>query len=112
MRSNGPSPVVPFLIVGALWLLIFGPSLLAFLENVLLLFQATGTLIGLMVFWLLVFLLLASLIFTLFPSFKISCLSSTTQQSCSSDGEGFGLGTVILIVLFFVLFNCLSSSNS
>ncbi|XWS42787.1 hypothetical protein CRYUN_Cryun16bG0044400 [Craigia yunnanensis] len=40
MRSKGPSPLVPSLMVGVLGLVIFGPSLLSILDFVLPLFQA------------------------------------------------------------------------
>ncbi|KAL5767720.1 hypothetical protein ACOSP7_014316 [Xanthoceras sorbifolium] len=106
MASRGPSPLVPFVIVGVLGFTIFGPTLLAMVESVLQIFQAD-------LFFVMVLLLLSMLIMFIqllsifFPSFSFSSSPGNGNQQTSSSGfdsDGFGLGSLLMVVLFFVLY--------
>nr|DAD19392.1 TPA_asm: hypothetical protein HUJ06_020855 [Nelumbo nucifera] len=99
--GNGPSPLVPSLLVLAWGLVIFGPTLM---ENVSLLFQVFECLIPLIVF-VLVLLLVVGIFDKLFPSAYL--LSAVHQQpgSSSHEADGFGWGSLLLFLLFLVLYN-------
>ena len=110
MRNRAPSPLVPFLMVGALWLLICGPTLLSLLGSLVILFVADSegrfTFSIVMVLLTLLLLVLIQWPTVLFPGRRRSMyFSSAVQQASSSgyDGGGFGLGTLIMVVLYFIL---------
>ena len=110
MRNRAPSPLVPFLMVGALWLLICGPTLLSLLGSLVILFVADSegrfTFSIVMVLLTLLLLVLIQWPTVLFPGRRRSMyFSSAVQQTSSSgyDGGGFGLGTLIMVVLYFIL---------
>ncbi|KAJ4721394.1 Small rna degrading nuclease 3 [Melia azedarach] len=104
MRKRGPSPLGPSLIVGVLGFLIFGPTLLSIIEYVLTLFRAivegSGT-------FVIVLLLLVHWLSTFFPTLRFSSSPAIYRQTSSSgfDSDGFGFGSILLLVLFFVLYN-------
>lgn len=104
MRSRGPSPLVPSLMVGVLGLVILGPTLLSILEFVLPLFQAEGFYL-VMVIVLLSLLVLVQLLSIFFPAMPLFSSPSLQQTSSSAFDDGFGLGTILLLVLFLVLYN-------
>ncbi|EOY10375.1 hypothetical protein QUC31_010042 [Theobroma cacao] len=107
MRRSGPSPLVPSLMVGVLGLVIFGPTLQSILEFVLPLFEAgdseSDTFYVVMVLVLLLLLVLVQLLSTFFPTLHMFSSPSVQQTSSSAFDDGFGLGTLILVVLFLVL---------
>ncbi|XVF42717.1 hypothetical protein PTKIN_Ptkin01aG0386600 [Pterospermum kingtungense] len=111
MRSRGPSPLVPFLMVGVLGLVILGPTLLSILNFVLPLFQAgdsdSGSYDLAMVLVLVSLLVLVQQLSMFFPILPLLSPPSLQQTSGSAfyDDDGFGLGTLLLVVLFFVLYN-------
>lgn len=112
MRSRGPSPLVPSLMVGVLGLVILGPTLLSILEFVLPLFQAgdsdsSGGFYLVMVIVLLSLLVLVQLLSIFFPAMPLFSSPSLQQTSSSAFDDGFGLGTILLLVLFLVLYNFL-----
>ncbi|KAK9191119.1 hypothetical protein WN943_019730 [Citrus x changshan-huyou] len=115
MRSRGPSPVVPSVMVGVLGFVIFGPTLLSLLEYVLLPFQTweegSGTFMVLLL--LLSMLVLVHLLSSSFPTLRFSS-SPTFQQSSSSgfDSDGFGFGSLLLILLFLVLYHLMNYVKS
>ncbi|XWS58628.1 hypothetical protein CRYUN_Cryun08bG0051100 [Craigia yunnanensis] len=109
MRSKGPSPLVPSLMVGVLGLVIFGPTLLSILDFVQPLFQAGdsdgGSFYVLMVLVLLLLLVLVQLLSTFFPTLGMFSSPSVQQTSSSAFDDEFGLGTLLLVLLFLVLYN-------
>ncbi|XVE62409.1 hypothetical protein DITRI_Ditri06bG0115900 [Diplodiscus trichospermus] len=109
MRSKGPSPLVPSLMVGVLGLVIFGPTLLSILDFVMPLFEAGDSdgrsFYVVMVLVLLLLLVLVQLLSTFFPTSPIFSSPSVQQTSSSAFDDGFGLGTILLVLLFLVLYN-------
>ncbi|XWS57938.1 hypothetical protein CRYUN_Cryun09bG0215900 [Craigia yunnanensis] len=109
MRSRGSSPLVPSLMVEVLGLVIFGPTLLSILEFVLPLFQAgdpdSSSFYVALVLVLLLLLVLVQLLSTFFPTLRMFSSPSLHQTSSSAFDDGFGLGTLLLVVLFLVLYN-------
>ena len=107
MRSRGPSSLVPTLVVGVLGL-IFGPTLLSILESVLSLFEEgdpdSGSFYVVMLLVLLLLLVLVKLLSTFCPTLRMFS-SPRHQTSSSAFDDGFGLGTLLLVVLFLVLYN-------
>ncbi|CAK7341699.1 unnamed protein product [Dovyalis caffra] len=108
MRRRGPSPIVPSLMVGVLGLLIFGPMISSLAEYVLPLFHVGDEDVAFN-FWMvlpLLLLLLIHLISSCFPS-RGNRYFGTKQGSSSSsyDADGYGLGSLLLLVIFFVLYN-------
>ena len=111
MGSRGPSPLVPSLMLGALSLVIFGGTRQYVVEWVLaLMFQsgseeATGVASFMTLLLPISMLLIIHLLTKFFPGRNVS--SPVNQQSSSSayDAEGFGLGSLLLVVLFYVLYN-------
>ena len=115
MRNRGPSSLVPSIMVGALGLLICGPTLLSLLGSLVLLFQGGGadskgrfTFSFVMVLLTLLLLVLVQWLTVVFPGRPHSMYSSSAVQQTSSsgyDGGGFGLGTLLMVVLFLILYN-------
>ncbi|KAJ4721391.1 hypothetical protein OWV82_009080 [Melia azedarach] len=81
-RGAGPSPFVPSLLVVVLGLVIFGPNT-----------------------WLVIILLLALLIVQLLSTFSSISVIHDQSSSLAHDAEGFGFGTLLLILIYFVLYN-------
>jgi hypothetical protein len=115
MRERGPSPLVPFLMVAALGWFVCGPTLVTFMESVVSVLKIGEETEGKVAFsiLLLLLLLLVLLVHSLsmfFPTLGMSSFAITQQASGSSydaDGFrfGFGFGTLLLIVLFIILYN-------
>lgn len=115
MESRGPSPLVPSLVVGALGLIICRPTLLSLLEILVSLFQVgaeTDARANLAFVMLLLFLLLlvAHFVSSLFPTIVGMSSPITVHQTGSSEygadgGFGFGMGTMLLVLLFLVLYH-------
>lgn len=86
----GPSPIVPSLMVGALGLVIFGPSL------------ACNS-------WMLLpllLLLLINVISSWFPSSGDQYFGAKQGSSSGSiNDDEYGFGSFLLLVLFFILYN-------
>lgn len=110
----GPSPLVPSLLVGVLGLIIYGPTLLSFSGAVVpTLFEAGESIEGrATVVFVMVLLILVLLLVHFLSSFYsipgVSSFSSYYSDSSSSydaDSFGFGLGSFLLLVLFFLLYN-------
>ncbi|KAK8565011.1 hypothetical protein V6N13_020140 [Hibiscus sabdariffa] len=106
MRSEGPSPLVPSLMVGVLGLVIVGPTLLSVMEYVMPLFEAgdpeSGNFYAVMLLVLLLLLILVQLLSTFYPTSPIVYV----QQTGGSAGfdDGFGFGTLLFVLMFLVLF--------
>ncbi|KAJ0087168.1 hypothetical protein Patl1_08045 [Pistacia atlantica] len=111
MRNRGPSPLVPSLMVVVLGSVIFGPRLLSMMEFFSPLFEAgdsEGTLV--IVLLLLLMLLLIHFLSTFLPTLRFPSRPGFHQTSSSGfDTDGFGLGSLLLVVLFFVLYFGLNS---
>lgn len=116
-RRRGPSPLVPSLMVVVLSLVVFWPYILWLVSYLIVtLFQeeeeeeAGGVASSFMILLLpLSLLLLIQLLSARSPSsrFRISPQGKIWQNRRSDyyDGEGFGFGTLILVVLYFLLYN-------
>ncbi|TYH60143.1 hypothetical protein ES332_D08G273000v1 [Gossypium tomentosum] len=106
MSSEGPSPLVPSLMVGALGWVIFGPSFLSILDSVLPWAQAgdpdSGNFYVLLGFVLLLLLVLVQLLSKFFPTprLRVGMFLQTRSSSAGSD-DGFGLGTLLFVLMFF-----------
>lgn len=102
--SRGPSPWVPLVMVGVLVILVFG----SFLQTLL---GSFSPLLGLReqlddreaMFIMLLFLVLFLLLIQMTVNFK--------TDSFGYDGEGVGMGTVLLLLVFFVLYLIFTSSE-
>lgn len=108
MRNRGPSPLVPSLMVGVLSLIIFGPSLLYLSEYILPLFQGGDEEGGLVASFAILILpiILLVLIHLLTICFPVrNNRAGNLQIGSSGYDDGFGLGTLLLVVLFFILYN-------
>lgn len=106
MRNRGPSPVVPFLLVGVLGSVVFGPTVLSMMEFFSSLFE-TGDSESTLVIVLILLLMLVGIHFlsTFFPTLACrphGCFHQTT--SSGFDTEGCGLGSLLLVLLFLVLY--------
>lgn len=112
MARREPSPVVPALMVGVLSMVIFWPYIYFVVEGVGPLFQGgadagdTGSSIN-----FLMQLLLVSLTFIIHFLTASSPKASSARKLQSSrstygynEGEGFGLGTLLLVLLFVILY--------
>ncbi|KAF8034229.1 hypothetical protein BT93_C0498 [Corymbia citriodora subsp. variegata] len=114
-RGGGPSPLVPTLIVGALGVFILWPTSTWLVELVLPMFQSSGDDEGgvmsfVMVLLCLSLLFLIHFLTTFFPSHHFPTFVGLPHSSSSSyDGgcDGFGLGSLLFVALFFVLYNFL-----
>ncbi|KAB2018900.1 hypothetical protein ERO13_D08G238000v2 [Gossypium hirsutum] len=110
MSSEGPSPLVPSLMVGALGWVIFGPSFLSIMDSVLPWAQAgdpdSGNFYVLLGFVLLLLLVLVQLLSKFFPTprLRVGMFLQTRSSSAGSD-DGFGLGTLLFVLMFLVLYN-------
>ncbi|WCJ27678.1 hypothetical protein M5689_009406 [Euphorbia peplus] len=108
MGNRGPSPVVPFLAVGVLGLIIFGPLLMSLVEFVLPLFQASDeedeAPFSLFMVLPLILLLVVHLMSSVCPKFGSSYSSIQQTHAPSYDSGESGLGTLLLVLLFFVLY--------
>ncbi|KAJ6877453.1 hypothetical protein NC651_030253 [Populus alba x Populus x berolinensis] len=103
----GPSPIVPSLMVGVLGLVLFGPMIMSLADYILPLFQAGDEDVAFN-FWTVLPLLLLLLIHTIsscFPSRGSRYFGTKQGSSSSSYDDGYGLGSLLLLVLFFVLYN-------
>lgn len=108
MRNRGPSPLVPSLMVGVLSLIIFGPSLLYLSEYIIPLFQGGDEEGGLVASFAILILpiILLVLIHLLTICFPVrNNRAGNLQIGSSGYDDGFGLGTLLLVVLFFILYN-------
>ncbi|OWM64332.1 hypothetical protein CDL15_Pgr014122 [Punica granatum] len=112
-NGGGPSPLVPSLVVGTLGLVIFGPTLLSLLEVVPPVLLSSeeddegrgGVGFSLTMALLCVSLLLIIQLFSwLFPS-RGTPLSYPQYGSGDDHDDGFGLGSLLLLLLFFVLYS-------
>ncbi|WOG95657.1 hypothetical protein DCAR_0414984 [Daucus carota subsp. sativus] len=107
MGNRGPSPVVPFLMVGVLSLIIFGPTLLYLSEFIIPLFlgdEESGLFSFLMLLLPIVLLAIIHLITLCFPTRRYGA-GNVQSLSSGYDSDGFGVGTLLLVVLFFILYN-------
>ncbi|OAY44507.1 hypothetical protein MANES_08G156100v8 [Manihot esculenta] len=112
MGNRGPSPVVPSLMVGILGLIVFGPMLM---EYVVPLFEAgedEGASFSFIMVLPLLLLVILHLISTLCPRLGMCCSTRQRSSSYGHDSEGYGLGTLLLLVLFFVLYSIWSSNDT
>ncbi|KAH7863747.1 hypothetical protein Vadar_021488 [Vaccinium darrowii] len=113
MRSQGPSPWIPLLMVGVLSYVIFGDTMRSVAEIVLSLLlpgedeeddgDGDGTTIS--IFHTIILLLLIHFLTVFSPTLSIFSASKPRSESSGYDAEGFGLGSLLLIVLFFILHN-------
>uniref|UniRef100_A0A7N0ZZT9 Uncharacterized protein n=1 Tax=Kalanchoe fedtschenkoi TaxID=63787 RepID=A0A7N0ZZT9_KALFE len=108
-KNRGPAPWVPLLTVGGLGLIICGPTLYSIVMFLLPLFCGDGEESGIFsALKLLILALLLLLIHILAVFFPNLCSSySASLGSPGSDYGGFGVGSVIMVVLFFILYNLL-----
>lgn len=95
--------------VGILGLVIFGPTVLSLTETVMPLFQVwtdeeDGTATFTMLLVPVLLLVLIHFLSKLFPSRRYGSYGGGSYSS-NYDAEGFGLGSLILVVLFLVLYN-------
>ncbi|KAE8711603.1 Tetratricopeptide repeat (TPR)-like superfamily protein [Hibiscus syriacus] len=101
MRSEGPSPVVPSLMVGVLGLVIFGPTLLSVMEYVMPLFEAadseSGGFYGVLLVVLLFVLILVQLLSTFSPTSRLV----SVQQTALLSFHGF----LLLYIKAFSIFD-------
>lgn len=105
MMSGGPSPLVPFLMVGLFGFLIFGPSLLAVMESILQIFQVeVFVMLILLLVTLVLFVLLLYVYFSPQSSYSLYLGTQPATGASGLDSDGFGLGSLLLVVLFFVLY--------
>lgn len=109
---RGPSPLIPSLMLAALTLVIFWPTTLYVTKSVLLILFQTGgeeeggTTTFVMVLIPMIILLLIHLLTTLYPTLSIPFAAKLHSGGSAHDAaEGYGLGTVLLVVLFFVLYS-------
>lgn len=117
MGERGPSPLVPSLVLAALGLFLCGPTttLQTFLETVLSVTKIWEDTEGRAAFALLILLLLLLLLLLYLLSLFVPTLGKSSlyviQPPNSSGydadgfGFGFGFGTLLLGVLFIILFN-------
>ncbi|XP_019187342.1 PREDICTED: uncharacterized protein LOC109181855 [Ipomoea nil] len=97
MANGGPSPVVPSLILGFLSLIIVGPTISTSING--------GTTVVVMLLLPFFFLWLVQLSATFVPEMKASSITYHQSSGFEYDAEGFfGLGTFLLVVLFFTLY--------
>jgi len=102
-------PIVPSPMMGVPGLIILGPSILSLADYVLPLFQAGDEDVAFNYWELpLLLLLLIHFLSSCFPS-RDNRYFGTKQGSSSSsyDADGYGLGSLPFLVLFFVLYNVL-----
>ncbi|GMN48620.1 hypothetical protein TIFTF001_017788 [Ficus carica] len=102
MRGRGPSPLVPFVMVGTLGLLICWPLLLSLSEIVTPLFQI-GSIIGIV---LLVLVFIVHVLSSVFPTLGTTRFPATSAPAYTSDDDGFVFGMALLL-LFWVLVHLL-----
>ncbi|KAM1048835.1 hypothetical protein ACFX13_028569 [Malus domestica] len=112
MRSRGPSPLVPSLLVGALGLIVCRPTIISLLEISVSVFQVGAeterrTTFAFVMLLLLLVLLVVHVLASFFPSFEMSSpeVRHTSTSEHGGDGLGFGVGSFLLLVLFLVLFH-------
>lgn len=121
MRSQGPSPWVPLLMVGVLSLVVFGNMISSIAEFVLSLLLLGGG--GeeeeeddeggdedggatIKIFLPIILLLLIHFIAVFSPTvLNIFPASNQRSERSEYDSDGFGLGALLLLVLFLVLYN-------
>ncbi|KAI8562041.1 hypothetical protein RHMOL_Rhmol03G0004200 [Rhododendron molle] len=120
MRSQGPSPWVPLLMVGVLSLIVFGDMISSIAEFVLPLLLLRGG--GeeededdeggdedggatIKIFLPLILLLLVHFLAVFSPTLNIFSAFNRRSECSDYDSDGFGLGALLLLVLFFVLYN-------
>lgn len=101
MGQGGPSPLVPFLMVGGLGLIICGPFLVSLWEMIMPILEVGSSL----AIAVLLLLFLIHLISSLFPTFPASASASASGY----DGDGFmvGMFNFLLLLLFLVLYRLL-----
>lgn len=104
MGRRGPSPLIPALMIGVLSMVVFWPYILIFISNVIMpSFQGGEEEVGVGSSFVML-LLPVSLLLLDRAGFSRNRIWQS-PSSPGSDGEGFGLGTLILLVLYFVLYN-------
>ncbi|KAL0738285.1 hypothetical protein Bca4012_014495 [Brassica carinata] len=104
MESKGPSPVVPLVLVVVFGWILCGSYLILLLEDYILPILQTGTfIVGIL-------LLLLLLLLHVFSSSWISpwipslLIIPSPASATSTDSESFGLGSFLLLSLFFIFF--------
>ncbi|KAH7848508.1 hypothetical protein Vadar_003633 [Vaccinium darrowii] len=101
MGTRGPSPLVPLAIVGLLSYFILGPFIQTLVDTFSPLLELGGDLEDReWTFVLLLGLVLVLLVLQMTVNIK--------RDSMGYDGERIGLGTLLLVVVFFILYNLLS----
>lgn len=104
MGRRGPSPLIPALMIGVLSMVVFWPYILIFISYVIMpSFQGGEEEVGVGSSFVML-LLPVSLLLLARAGFSRN-RNWQSPSSPGSDGEGFGLGTLILLVLYFVLYN-------
>lgn len=103
MGRRGPSPLVPALMIGVLSMVVFWPYILILVSYLIPLFQGGEEEAGVGSSFVML-LLPVSLLLLAQAGFSRN-RNWQSPSSPGSDGEGFGLGTLILLVLYFVLYS-------
>lgn len=104
MSRRGPSPLVPALMIGVLSMVVFWPYILILVSYLIPLFQGGEEEAGVVSSFVML-LLPVSLLLLAGAGFSNNRNWQRPSSSPGSDGEGFGIGTVILLVLYFVLYS-------
>jgi len=114
-NMEGPSPLMPSLILLVLGILIYGSSMLSLFDMSLSFYQMASeaeeksfTTLVLVLLVLLVFVLIYfPYSFSLFSKSSYGTKRYVNVSSHDYDESGFGLGTLLLVLLFILLYNLL-----
>ncbi|KAH7864365.1 hypothetical protein Vadar_028779 [Vaccinium darrowii] len=118
MSSQGPSPWIPLLMVGVLSFVAFGNSMMSIAEVVLPFLQPgdededeggngdgdeDGATMSMFLPIILLLLMLVHFLAVFSPKLSIFSAFNRRSESSGYDADGFGLGSLLLLALFFVL---------